>query len=242
MLASCDRLEVEGFRVDRVPARPDGIVDLDALGRALDDRTVVVSLMLVNNEVGTVQPLDDAVALVRDRAPHAVVHTDAVQAVPWVDVPRLAAGADLVAISAHKFGGPKGVGALICSARSRGSLAPMIRGGGQERGGRAGTENVAGIAGFGAAAAAAAAGLAAEAAQMTALRDRLECGLRAISPDAIVFGHDGVRLPNTTLFAVPEMKAETAVIAFDLAGVADGMEIEGHEQRLTSHCRRARSL
>jgi cysteine desulfurase len=128
-------------------------------------------------------------------------------------------GADLITVSSHKLGGPKGAGALI-----RGSLMPpvepMIRGGGQERGTRAGTENVAAIAGFGAAAAAAMAGLAAEPAHMATLRDRLERGLQAISPEAIVFGREATRLPNTTLVAVPDMKAETAVIAFDLAGVA----------------------
>ncbi len=129
-------------------------------------------------------------------------------------------GADLLTVSSHKLGGPKGAGALIRGTRTRASVEPLIRGGGQERGARAGTENVAGIAGFGAAAAAAMARLAAEATRMAALRDRLECGLKAISPEAIVFGQEAARLPNTTLFAVPGMKAETAVIAFDLEGVA----------------------
>jgi cysteine desulfurase len=130
-----------------------------------------------------------------------------------------AIGADLMTVSSHKLGGPKGAGALIRGSQVA-PVEPMIRGGGQERGARAGTENVAAIAGFGAAAAAAMAGLAAEAAHMAALRDRLERGLKAISPEAVVFGQEGARLPNTTLFAVLEMKAETAVIAFDLAGVA----------------------
>ena len=113
VLASCDRLEREGFRVVRVGAGRDGIVDLDALAEALDDRTVVVSVMLVNNEVGTIQPLDTIGDLVRERAPAAVLHTDAVQAVPWLPVSSATQPARLVSISAHKFGGPKGTGALV---------------------------------------------------------------------------------------------------------------------------------
>jgi cysteine desulfurase len=121
-------------------------------------------------------------------------------------------------LSAHKTGGPQGVGALI--KRGDLHLEPLIKGGGQERGARAGTENVAGIAGFGAAAAAAGAALAHEAAGMAALRDRLEAGIKAIAPEAVIFGAGSERLPNTTLFALDGMKAETAVIAFDLEGVA----------------------
>src|SRR6266540_166550 len=137
VLASCDRLERDGFRVRRTAVDRDGIVDLDALADALDERTVVVSVMLVNNEVGTIQPLDRVAGLVRDRAPHALLHTDAVQAVPWLDVAAGTRAADLVAISAHKFGGPKGVGALV--VRGNAALAPLIEGGGQERNLRAGT-------------------------------------------------------------------------------------------------------
>ena len=129
-----------------------------------------------------------------------------------------ALGADLLTLSAHKIGGPQGVGALV--RRADLPLEPLIRGGGQERGARAGTENVAGIAGFGAAAAAARQGLAAEAARMAALRDRLEAGIKAIAPKPSFSAREAERLPNTTLFALPGMKAETAVIAFDLEGVA----------------------
>jgi cysteine desulfurase len=132
----------------------------------------------------------------------------------------MALRADLLAISAHKLGGPKGVGALIKRNEALHLAAPLITGGGQERGARAGTENVAGIAAFGAAAAAAAAHLAKERTRIAGLRDRLEAGLRAISPDAVIFGAAVERLPNTTLFAVPDVKAETALIALDLAGIA----------------------
>jgi cysteine desulfurase len=121
-------------------------------------------------------------------------------------------------LSSHKIGGPQGAGALI--RRDGLALDPQIKGGGQERGARAGTENVAGIAGFGAAAEAVRQGWTAEAARMAALRDKLEAGIKAVSPKAVIFGSDVARLPNTTLFSAPGMKAETAVIAFDLEGVA----------------------
>jgi cysteine desulfurase len=130
-------------------------------------------------------------------------------------------GADLFTLSAHKIGGAKGAGALIRAREDIHFPQPLVRGGGQERGLRAGTENVAGIAAFGAAAAAAVAGCDGEADQMSRLRNQLEVGLLAIAPEATVFGRDAVeRLPNTTLFALPGIKAETAVIAFDLEGVA----------------------
>ena len=123
------------------PVTPEGVVYVDGLAELLGPDVTVVSVMLANNEVGTVQPLDEVAALVRDRAPGAVLHTDAVQAFPWLDVAALAAGADLVAVSAHKFGGPKGVGALVVREGVR--VAPMIHGGGQERDRRSGTYNVA---------------------------------------------------------------------------------------------------
>ena len=133
VLAAGDRLAAEGFRVERVGAHGDGLVDLEALEAALDERTAVVSVMLVNNEVGTVQPVAAVAALVRRHAPQAVVHTDAVQAVPWIDAGAEAADAQLVAISAHKFGGPKGVGALVVRDGTR--VQPLLEGGGQEQAG-----------------------------------------------------------------------------------------------------------
>ena len=125
------------------PVAADGTVDIDALTPLLDPGVTVVSVMLANNEVGTIEPLADVVGLVRERAPHAVVHTDAVQAFPWLDVAVLARSADLVAVSAHKFGGPKGVGALV--VRQGAKVRPILHGGGQERDRRSGTHNVAGI-------------------------------------------------------------------------------------------------
>jgi cysteine desulfurase len=206
--------------VERLPVTGDGQVDLAALERRLAERAgpVLVSLMLANNETGVVQPVSEAARLVHQAG--SMLHVDAVQAAGRIPCDINALGADLVTISGHKIGAPKGVGALIRRQSGGCAADPLITGGGQERGARAGTENVAGIAGFGAAAAAALQALATERARMAELRDRLEAGLKAASPDAIIFGAEAERLPNTTLFAVAGMKAETAVIAFDLAGVA----------------------
>jgi cysteine desulfurase len=133
-----------------VGVRRDGVIDLDLLAAALDDSVAIVSVMLANNEIGTIQPLADVAQIVRERAPRAVLHTDAVQAFPWLDVASFAAPADLVSISAHKFGGPKGVGVLV--VRDGVAFAPRQVGGGQERERRSGTQNVAGIVAMGAAA------------------------------------------------------------------------------------------
>jgi len=205
--------------VERLPVTEDGQIDLAALEQrlaALRDGALV-SIMAANNETGVIQPVTQAARLVHSAG--GLLHVDAVQAAGRIGWDISAMGADLVTLSAHKIGGPKGVGALI-GRTGLDTFRPLITGGGQERGARAGTENVAGIAGFGAAAAAARASLAAEAARMEALRERLETGLEAASPEVVVFGIEAERLPNTTLFAVPGMKAETAVIAFDLEGVA----------------------
>ena len=174
--------------------------------------------MLANNETGVVQPVAEAAEIAH--AAGGLLHLDAVQAVGRIPSDINALGADLMTLSAHKVGGPKGVGALIRAREDIHFPDPLIRGGGQERGLRAGTENVAGIAAFGAAAAAARRDSAVEAERMRALRDSLESGLKAITPGAVIFGAAVERLPNTTLFSAEGLKAETAVIAFDLEGVA----------------------
>jgi cysteine desulfurase len=207
--------------VQRVPATGDGRIDLAALAdalAALEGRRALVSLMLANNETGVVQPVSEAARLTHEAG--GVLHVDAVQAAGRIPCDINAIGADLLTLSGHKIGAPKGVGAVVRRDAGVPFPAPLIKGGGQERGARAGTENVAGIAAFGAAAAAALVELGAEAGDMRALRDRLEAGLRSASPDLVVFGAAAERLPNTTLFALNGMKAETAVIAFDLEGVA----------------------
>src|SRR4051794_19722576 len=153
------------------PVRPDGVIDLDAMAELLDEAVSVVSVMLANNEVGVIQPLADIAALVRERAPRAVLHTDAVQGVPWLDVAEVAVDADLVAISAHKFGGPKGIGALVVRDGVR--VAPILHGGGQERDRRSGTHDVAGITGMAAALDATVTGRKDTVDRVSGLRDRL---------------------------------------------------------------------
>jgi cysteine desulfurase len=172
--------------------------------------------MLANNETGVIQPVREAADIVREAG--GLLHVDAVQAPGRISCDFSDLRSDLMTISGHKLGGPQGVGALI--RRPGLALDPLLKGGGQERGARAGTENVAAIAGFGAAAEATAQAVAEEAPRLAMLRDRLEAGIKEISPEAAIFGAGSSRLPNTTLFAVPGMKAETLVIAFDLQGVA----------------------
>ena len=197
----------------------DGRVDLVALGQAVRGaKRPLVSIMLANNETGVVQPVAEAAAIVH--AAGGLLHVDAVQGAGRVPCDIGALGADLMTLSAHKIGGAKGAGALVRRSEDIHIADPLIRGGGQERGMRAGTENVAGIAAFGAAATAAQRAVADEAPRLRALRDALEAGLRTISPEAVIFGAGAERLPNTTLFGVEGLKAETAVIAFDLEGIA----------------------
>jgi cysteine desulfurase len=207
--------------IQELGVSPDGVIDLAGLECRLSagvraGQRPLVSIMLANNESGIIQPIAAAAALVH--ASGGLLHVDAVQAAGRIAFSMGELGADLLTVSAHKWGGPKGVGAL--ARREEVVPRPVVRGGGQERGLRGGTENVAAIAGFGAAAAVIRERLPEEARRMRALRDRLETGLRAVCADVVIFGTDVGRLPNTVLFAVPGMKAETAVIAFDLAGVA----------------------
>jgi len=217
VLASCDRLERDGFAVARVGAGLDGVVALDELADAVAPDTALVSLMLVNNEVGTVQPLDDVVALVRARAPQAVVHTDAVQAVPWVDVATLAAGADLVAVSAHKFGGPKGVGALV--VRDGTPLEPLIEGGGQERGLRSGTSNVAGVVAMAAALRATVEQRTADVRRIATLRDRLLDGLLTAVPDAFENGDRARKVAGNAHLGFRGVESESLLLLLDSLGV-----------------------
>ncbi len=197
----------------------EGRVDLAALADALTGASrPLVSIMLANNETGVVQLIAQAAAIVH--AAGGLMHVDAVQAAGRIACDINALGADLLTLSAHKIGGPKGVGALVRAREDIHFPEPLIRGGGQERGLRAGTENVAGIAAFGAAAAAVRRQGAAEADHMRALRDKLETGLKAVAPGVVIFGAAAERLPNTTLFAAEGMKADTAVISFDLEGIA----------------------
>jgi cysteine desulfurase len=193
------------------------LIDLDRLRGALAaGPPALVSIMAANNETGAIQPVREAADIVHETG--GLLHVDAIQAVGKIPIDINILGADLISLSAHKIGGPKGVGALV-TAEGVEIVEPLLRGGGQERGRRAGTENVAGIAGFGAAATIALSALGADAARTEGLRNRLERGLKQ-SRGAIIFSENAQRLSNTTLFTVPGMRAETAVIGFDLAGIA----------------------
>jgi cysteine desulfurase len=204
-------------QIETVRVTPAGVVDLDHLRQLLRDRPpALASIMLANNETGAIQPIAAVAGIVHEAS--GLLHVDAIQAFGKIPLDMAALGADLLTLSAHKIGGPKGVGALVL-AEGLSGLEPLLRGGGQELSRRAGTENVAGIAAFGAAAAAAMTDLAADSRRLSGLRERLEKGLRQTN-DAIIFSDSVQRLPNTTLFTVPGLRAETAVIGFDLAGIA----------------------
>jgi cysteine desulfurase len=206
------REAVEILRVTR-----SGVVDLDHLRDMLaDGPPALVSAMSANNETGALQPIAEVAEIVHGAS--GLLHVDAVQSIGKIPFDINEVKADLVSISAHKMGGPKGVGALVLSEGLTG-LDALIRGGGQEQGRRAGTENVAGIAGFGAAAKAAMTSLDGDMTRVEKLRNRLEIGLRQ-TRGVFVFSDIVPRLPNTTLFTVPGLKAETAVIGFDLEGIA----------------------
>jgi cysteine desulfurase len=200
-----------------IPVTKSGVVDIDRLRKLLAaGPPALVSVMLANNETGALQPVGEVADFVHEAG--GLLHVDAVQALGKIPFDIKVIKADLVTLSAHKIGGPKGVGALVLAEDVQG-LEPLLRGGGQELGRRAGTENVAGIAAFGAAVRAAMAALEGDAARLRGLRERLEAGLKQ-TPDMIVFSEDVPRLPNTTLFTVPGLRAETAVIGFDLGGIA----------------------
>jgi cysteine desulfurase len=199
-----------------IPVSGSGLVDLAALAHLLDEvaRPALVSIMLANNETGVIQPIAEAARLAHARG--ALVHCDAVQGAGKLPLDISALGIDLLTLSAHKLGGPPGVGALLVSADV--PLVALQTGGGQERGRRAGTENLPGIAGFGAAAETAAARLA-DWSAVARLRDVAEARLKAIAPEAVVYGADTQRLPNTLAISMPGVAAATQVMALDLAGV-----------------------
>jgi cysteine desulfurase len=203
-----------------IPVTKDGVVDLAVLARELEKHHLgswrpFVSLMVANNETGAIQPVAEAAAIVHEAG--GLLHSDAIQAAGKVALNMDGLGADMLSLSAHKIGGPKGVGALVLKTGV--PVEPLLKGGGQERRRRAGTENVAGIVGFGVAAELAAADLA-KADAIRALRDALEAGVLALAPDAVILSGNVERLPNTSCIAVPGAKAETLVIGLDLAGVS----------------------
>jgi len=201
---------------ETIPVDRDGVVALDALDRLLaaDPRPALVSVMFANNETGVIQPVGEIASLARRYG--ALFHCDAVQAAGRLALDTGAIGADLISLSAHKLGGPPAVGALVVTGDL--DLASLLRGGGQERGRRAGTENVPGIAGFAAAAKAAVEEIAAYD-RVRVLRASLEAEIAVAAPEAVIYGTGVMRLPNTSAIAMPGVAAETQVIALDLDGV-----------------------
>ena len=214
VLDTAEWLGRNGYRTTVVGVDRHGVVDLDALAGAVDERTGVVSVMAANNEVGVIQPIARCAEVARGAG--AVFHTDAVQAMPWIEV--RAADADLIALSAHKLGGPKGAGALFIK---RGiGIEPLVHGGGQERGLRSGTYDVAGIVGLGSAVAAAVADRDASTERVRELRDRLQEELCSRLAGVTVHGEGAERLPNNLNIGIDGVESETLLLLLDGAGVA----------------------
>ncbi len=218
VLESVEFLEHQGFGVSLVDVGRDGVVLSEAVAEAVGRSTIAVSVMAVNNEIGTVQPLAEIVRAVKDRNPRTLVHTDAVQALGKIDVDVDAWGVDLAAFSAHKLGGPKGTGALFVRAHT--PLEAVIHGGGHEHGLRSGTLNVAGIAGFGVAAEIAARELPESSERLLKLRTRLLEGIQAEIPDVVVNGDLERRVPGTLNVSFPGADGETLLLLLDQAGIA----------------------
>jgi cysteine desulfurase len=215
VLHTCQQLEREGFSVTYLPVDRDGLIDPDAVAAALTDETALVTIMYANNEIGTIQPIAAIGRICRER--RVPFHTDAVQAGGLLDLDVAALHVDLLALSAHKFYGPKGVGVLYIRQGSR--VQPQVLGGSQERNRRAGTENVPGIVGAAVALARAQEERSAEGARLTALRDRLIAGVLA-TPGASLTGHPSLRLANHASFALAGVEGESLLLNLDLIGVA----------------------
>lgn len=209
-------LAKRGWRITLLPVDQTGVVAPERLAEALGDDTALVSVMHANNEIGTIQPIAELAALAHSRG--ALFHTDAVQSAGKIPVSVRTLGVDLLSLSAHKFNGPKGAGALFIKRGTR--LQPILTGGKHERNRRAGTENTPALAGMGVAARQAVQKMASEHARLAALRDRLEAGIVAAVPGTAVNGDPAQRVPNTTNISFDRIEAESLLIALDLEGIA----------------------
>jgi len=216
VLNTLKALARRGWRTTLLPVDQTGAVSPDRLREVLTDDTALVSVMHANNEIGTIQPIAELARIAHERG--ALMHTDAVQSVGKIPVDVRALGLDLLSLSAHKFNGPKGAGALWVKRGTR--MQPILTGGKHERSRRAGTENVPAIAGLGVAAHLAAGKIAAEGARVGALRDRLEAGILRSVPGTVVNGAPHLRVPNTTNISFDRVEAESLLIALDLDGIA----------------------
>jgi cysteine desulfurase len=216
VLNTCQALEKQGVSVTYLSVDRDGLIDLEALRRAIRPETVLITIMHANNELGTVQPLDEIGRIAAEA--DLYFHTDAVQSAGKLPIDVKTMGVDLLSLSGHKFYAPQGIGALYIKGGTR--LRQLLYGGHHQRGFRPGTENVAGIVGLGKAAEMARAALAQDAKRISALRDKLEHGLLAHVPDSSVNGARAPRTPNTTNLLFPGLEGEALVIALDLKGLA----------------------
>ena len=216
VLHTCEALEKEGYEVTYLPVDEDGLISVEQVRAAMRDDTLLVTVMFANNEVGTIEPIAEIGALCRER--NVLFHTDAVQAVCHIPIDVKVMNIDLMSISAHKFHGPKGIGALYC--RKGIVLEPVIVGGAQERKRRAGTENVAGIVGLGAAIERAHKNMAADMARVSALRDKLISGILKNIPHVKLNGHPTQRLPQNVNFSIRYIEGESILLMLDINGIA----------------------
>ena len=218
VLHSVEWLGELGFDTSVVAVPESGVVEPEAVAAAVRADTLLVSVMTVNNEVGTIQPLSDIVAAVKAKNPRTLVHTDAVQALPNTPVNVTEWGVDLAAFSAHKVGGPKGAGALF--VRAGVPVSPTVHGGGQEKGLRSGTLNVPGIAGFGVAAEIAAKEVHEKIDRLRPMRDRLAASILDLVPDAVINGDMDRRIAANLSVAIPDASGEVLLLLMDEAGIA----------------------
>lgn len=216
ILHTCEALEKRGVKVTYLPVDENGMVTAEQVEKAITDQTILVSIMFANNEVGTIMPVAEIGKVCRE---HGVLfHTDAVQAVGHVPVDVKAMNIDMLSLSAHKFHGPKGVGALYVKKGIR--LPAYVMGGAQERNRRAGTENVAGIVGLGAAIEIAVQQLPESAARMAKLRDKLIAGIAERIPEVKLNGHPTLRLPNNVNYSIKYIEGESILLMLDMNGIA----------------------
>ena len=216
ILHTCEALEKRGVEVTYLPVDENGMVTAEQVANAITDKTILVSIMFANNEVGTIMPIAEIGKVCRERG--VLFHTDAVQAVGHVPIDVKAMNIDMLSLSAHKFHGPKGVGALYMKKGIR--LPSYVMGGAQERNRRAGTENVAGIVGLGAAIALATQTLEESAARMTNLRDKLIAGIAQRIPEVKLNGHPTMRLPNNVNYSIKYIEGESILLMLDMNGIA----------------------
>ena len=216
ILHSCAALEKKGIKVTYLPVDKDCLVTPEQVRDAITDKTILVSVMFANNEVGTIMPIPEIAAVCHEKG--VLFHTDAVQAAGHVPVDVKAMGIDMLSISGHKFHGPKGVGVLYERKGIR--LPSYIIGGEQEKGRRAGTENVAGIVGLGEALELAVTNMSETSARMTRMRDRLIEGIEATIPEVKLNGHRTKRLPNNVNFSIKYIEGESILLMLDMAGIA----------------------